>query len=267
MVEAIKNRGPGGQGSILFRQNLEYPRKPGQITYYPPEPSDDMRKQVRRDRGGGLATYIIGFTVIILGYLIAMDFSNAVEVYVILIPLLSILGLIFAIMYVFTNNDNMAKLSRTMPAILMVCLVLFYIISIISGITELSRIDNNVSDNAFPQTIDNLFMSLLNPAFFLMSAGLLACHTGGTMLWTSKKIMSEYIPGMIIIESSVSEPDAPSPEPAKAQEIRFEQAIPVSQEAPTNLNLCKHCNGPLEYIEQYDRYYCYECQEYAPRKM
>ena len=29
---------------------------------------------------------------------------------------------------------------------------------------------------------------------------------------------------------------------------------------------CRQCQGPMEYIEQYDRWYCYTCKRYAPRQ-
>lgn len=254
MARVIKDRGASGQGSIMFRQNMDYPRVPGQITYYPPEPSDELRNQVRKDKAGGLILYIIGFALVIIGYLGAMSFSGDIEVYAVLIPILLLLGLVFAILFLFMDNVTLAKLSRTMPAILMFCLVLIYITSIVHSVNDLIQLGENSSENEMSNAFDNLFSSLLNPAFFFMSAGLMICRAGGTMLWTSTKVIHEFIPGMIIIET---------PQP-QGTAVRF--AAPVNQPAPAaNIKLCSKCSKPLDYIEEYSRYYCYDCQEYAPK--
>jgi len=39
-------------------------------------------------------------------------------------------------------------------------------------------------------------------------------------------------------------------------------AQPPSQ-APSEQHLCPTCKGPLSYIQQYQRWYCYKCQKYA----
>ena len=254
MSKAVSDRGAVGQGSIMFRQDLEYPRTPGQITYYPPEPSETLRNQVKKDRGGGLALYIIGFVIVIIGYISAREFSEGIEIYSVLIPLILILGLVMAFMYLYLNNVALAKLSRAMPMILMVCLLIMYITSILMAIMDLSNLGEEVSENAVTEAFENLMSSLLNPAFFLMSAGLMICRAGGTMLWTSTKIMNEFIPGMIIIESPMAEAQAPPQKQSTEQQAKEEEP-----------KLCEHCNKPLEFIEQYGRYYCYDCQEYAPK--
>jgi hypothetical protein len=58
---------------------------------------------------------------------------------------------------------------------------------------------------------------------------------------------------MIIIEA-----------PSSAPTQKTEQSVPVVDNAVANAKVCAHCNKPLEYIEQYNRYYCYDCKEYAP---
>ncbi len=159
MVDAVKDRGPSGPGSVVFRQNLEYPKAPGQITYYPPEPSDVLKKQVRSDRSGGIAIYVMGLIITMMGFFAAMQFSDAVEVYAILIPLLLILGLVFALMFLKMNNVTLAKLSRTMPMILAVCLILMYIFSIFSAIMDLNQLGENPPENQVSDAFENLFMS------------------------------------------------------------------------------------------------------------
>ncbi|MBA3045042.1 MAG: hypothetical protein KKH41_05625 [Candidatus Thermoplasmatota archaeon] len=257
MPEVVRDKGPEGQGSIVFRQNLEYPRAPGHITYYPPEPSDDMKKQMKRDRGGGLAVYIIGFVIVLLGFIIAMEFSDAIEVYSLLIPVVLILGLVSAIMFLYTNNVALAKLSRAMPMILMICLLLMYIFSIITTVMELTQLGENATEAAVSDAFDDLLNSIINPAFFLMSAGLMTCRAGGTMLWTSTKLMNQFIPGMIIIENPAMAAPQATVQPAVQP--------PVAKSEKEDAMLCEHCEKPLEYIEEYQRHYCYSCKEYAPK--
>ncbi len=250
MATAVRNRGAEGDGSITFRQNLEYPREPGKITYYPPEPSDDLKRQVRKEKAGGLILYIIGFAVLFIGYIGAMNFSDSIEVYAILIPILMLLGLIFAIMFLYFNNINLAKLSRAMPMILMICLVLLYIMSIVNSIMDLSSLGEDASDSEMDAAVEDVFSMVMNPAFFLMLAGLMICRAGGSMLWTSTKIVNEFIPGMIILETSQSAPLPPTGAVAAA---------------PSPPRLCEHCSKPLDYIPEYQRYYCYDCKEYGPK--
>jgi hypothetical protein len=98
-------------------------------------------------------------------------------------------------------------------------------------------------------------MTLLNPAFFLMTTGVIICISGGTMLWTSTKVMNEFIPGMIIIEAS----------PAQGVTIQQPTVVAHSSQPPSEGKLCAHCGKQLDYIEAYSRYYCHDCQEYAPK--
>jgi uncharacterized membrane protein len=256
MARVVKDRGASGQGSIIFRQNMDYPKVPGQITYYPPEPSDELRNQVKKDKAGGLILYIVGFALVIIGYIGTKNFSTNIEGYAVLIPVLLLLGLVFAILFLFMDNVTLAKLSRAMPVILMFCLVLLYITSIVSSINDLSQLGENSSENEFTDAFNNLSTSLLNPAFFLMSAGLMICHAGGTMLWTSTKIRHEFIPGMIIIET-------PQQHIVASKNM---EPIPQFVAPVTNIKLCSKCSKPLDYIEEYGRYYCYDCQEYSPKE-
>ena len=38
----------------------------------------------------------------------------------------------------------------------------------------------------------------------------------------------------------------------------------ATMETAAQAKVCPKCGGPLDYIQDYDRYYCYACQEYAP---
>jgi len=79
MAKVVRDRGANGHGSIKFRQNLEYPRTPGEITYYPPEPSDELRQQVKKERAGGMIVYIIGVAMAFMGYFVASFFSDQLD--------------------------------------------------------------------------------------------------------------------------------------------------------------------------------------------
>lgn len=243
MADIVRDRGASGHGSILFRQDLAYPRIPNQITYYPPEPSEALKKQVARDKAGGLSLYIIGFSVALIGFMVALNYSTTIEIYSTLIPFLLILGLVFAILFLILNNVILAKLSRTLPTILLVALILLYVYSIITTLTGLSGDQSDIE-----AVTENIFRAVLNPSFFLLLTGLLIAGAGGTMLWTSTKILHEYIPGMIILE--VPGEGMPAGAQVQAPEVQPET--------------CIHCDGPLRYIEKYDRWYCDECREYVP---
>jgi hypothetical protein len=119
------------------------------------------------------------------------------------------------------------------------------------SIMEIGRTAQNMDQNQLSNAIGDLMMTLLNPAFFLMSAGVMICRAGGTMMLTSRQIMNEFIPGMIILETT------------RRQES--ETTIQPSPSQSDDSIICGNCNKPMEYIEQYDRFYCYDCQEYAPK--
>jgi len=262
MARVIKDRGASGHGSIMFRQDLDYPRVPGQISYYPPEPSEELQKQVRMDKAGGLVLYIIGFATAIIGLLGAMEFSQAVMIYATLIPFILVLGLVFAILYLIMDNVVLAQLSRTLPAILMLCLVLLYILSIFMAVMDLGNLMDGGNQNSISGAFENIFTSLLNPAFFFMSAGLLICRAGGTMLWTSTKVVHEYIPGMIIIESPKTD-TAYTEEPFQTSDSSLPEEF--IDDAPDPDHLCQSCSQPMTFIEQYGRHYCYDCGTYGDK--
>lgn len=259
MARVVKDRGASGHDSILFRQDIDYPRVPGAITYYPPEPSEELEKQVKKDKAGGLALYVIGFATAIIGLLGAMEFSQAVTIYATLIPFLLVLGLVFAILYLIMNNVALAKLARTLPAILMICLVLLYILSIFSAVMDLATVVDGGNQNTISDGFNNIFSSLLNPAFFFMSAGLMICRAGGTMLWTSTKVVHQYIPGMIIIENPNLQATPHDPE----SQHHIEEYV---DDKPDPNVLCTSCSQPMTFIPQYDRHYCYDCNTYGPKE-
>ena len=266
MTGDVKDRGASGHDdNILFRQNFDYPKVPGQIAYYPPEPSEELQKQVKKDKAGGLALYIIGFAIAIIGLLGAMDFSDAITIYATLIPLLLILGLVFAILYLVMDNVALAQIARTLPAILMGCLVLLYILSIFMAIMDLGSLMDGANQNNISSAFDNIFSTLLNPSFFFMSAGLMICRAGGTMLWTSTKVVHQYIPGMIVIES----PNPPLPltvEPPQT-DMPQEEEEPEEfvEDNPDPEHPCESCSEPMTYIPKYERHYCYDCGTYGAK--
>ena len=268
MARVIRDRGASGHDSVIFRQDLDYPRVPGAISYYPPEPSKELQKQVRKDKGGGLALYIIGFAVAMIGLIAAMEFSQDIEIYAILIPLLLILGLIFAILYLVLDNVALATLARALPAILMLCLVLLYIASIFTAIIDLVDVVDSGDQNNISNGFENIFETLLNPAFFFMTAGLLICRAGGTMLWTSTKVVHQYIPGMIIIETPDARAASQTPPVASMGTEESPEKMPEEEyidAEPDQSKLCQACSQPMTFIEQYGRHYCYDCGTYGEK--
>jgi len=247
MTSNPSERGASGHGSIVFRQNLEYPREPEKITYYPPEPSEELKKQVARDKAGGIGLYFIGFAIALIAFGVALGYSNQMELYATLIPFLLIFGLVFAILFLIMKNVTLAKLSRTMPLILLVALLLLYIFSILTSVMDLTGMEN---ENDISNGFENLISSIINPAFFLLTAGLIIARAGGTMLWTSTRIVHEYIPATIILEIPGHSPPL---EPGEQD---------IIDEAP----FCEDCNKPMSYIAQYERWYCYDCKEYLSRE-
>jgi len=71
------------------------------------------------------------------------------------------------------------------------------------------------------------------------------------MLWASTRVVHEYIPGMIILEVPGYQPPQEYPEEGMGE---------GTEEAS-----CAICGGPLTFIEEYGRWYCYKCEAYAPR--
>ena len=259
MARVVRDRGASGHDSILFRQDLDYPKVPGAISYYPPEPSEELQKQVRKDKAGGIALYFIGFATAIMGLLAAMEFSQTIEIYATLIPFILVLGLVFAILYLVMDNVVLAKLARALPAILMLCLVLLYILSIFIAVMDLTTLVDGGNQNSISSGFENIFTALLNPAFFFMTVGLMICRAGGTMLWTSTKVVHQYIPGMIIIETPQTMVAATEPESQQPAEEYVD-------EKPDSSMPCQTCSEPMTFIEQYGRHYCYDCETYGDKE-
>jgi sporulation protein YlmC with PRC-barrel domain len=49
----------------------------------------------------------------------------------------------------------------------------------------------------------------------------------------------------------------------QVQPIQTAQPLQNAQPMQQNQSLCPKCSGPLTYIPQYQRWYCYKCQKYA----
>ena len=267
MVAKKKVMRASGEESIIFKQKMDYPSKPGQITYYPPEATPELKKQVNRDKAGGIIFYFLGVMLAFAGLGMALASSRDMDIYATLIPLCLIIGLIAAFFYLYTNNVALAKLSRTLPLILMVALVLLYIVGIIRGIMTLGEIQN---ENDIPNAIENLLARLVAPAFFFISAGLLCARAGGTQLWTSSRVKHEYVPGTIILEAPAGYA-MPASAPVAVQQAapvaaRAAQPVvstPVQEAAPRVSEPCTKCRKPAAYIEEHDSYFCYSCNEYV----
>ncbi len=243
MGASKKNMEPGGRNSILFKQRLDYPSKPGQITYYPPEASYDLKNQVKKDKTTGIIFYVIGFIVSMMGLAAALESIDDLQLYSILIPVCLIIGLIAAFFYLYSDNVALAKLSRTLPIILMVALLLLYIGGLVSGALDIaSDLDEEDAGVIYEMIEEYIYVRLLAPSFFFITAGLVIARSGGTQLWAATRIVHQYMPATIILET-----------PGKST---------VPTRAVTNP--CRSCGQSLSYIEEYDRFYCYSCEDYAP---
>ncbi len=268
MARVIRDRGASGHDSILFRQDLDYPRVPGAISYYPPEPSKELQKQVRKDKVAGFLFYSIGFILTFIGMIIALEDSSDLQIYEYLIPLILIVGMISAIAFLIINNVALASLSRSLPLILMIILTIFYITTIIRAVMNIIEYSDTGDITSILSAVDRFINTLLNPAFFFMSVGLMICRAGGTMLWTSTKVVHQYIPGMIIIET----PDARAPsQTATVASVGTEESPEEMPEEeyvdakPDTSKPCQNCSQPMTFIEQYGRYYCYDCGTYGEK--
>ena len=55
----------------------------------------------------------------------------------------------------------------------------------------------------------------------------------------------------------------PVQQPQYAQPVQTAQPMPVAQPVQQSQPQCPNCRGPLTYIPQYKRWYCYSCKKYA----
>jgi len=81
---------------------------------------------------------------------------------------------------------------------------------------------------------------------------------GMTLIVDTKKGESREVPweeiqaagDYVLLKPSVAQPQVVGPQP---------MAQPQQAQQP----VCPTCKGPLSYIQQYQRWYCYKCQKYA----
>jgi len=84
---------------------------------------------------------------------------------------------------------------------------------------------------------------------------------GMTLILETKKGESREVPweeiqaagDYVILKPSAAQPQALGPQP---------MAQPQQPQQPQQ-SVCSTCKGPLSYIQQYQRWYCYKCQKYA----
>jgi sporulation protein YlmC with PRC-barrel domain len=51
--------------------------------------------------------------------------------------------------------------------------------------------------------------------------------------------------------------------PSAAQAVSAAQPAQAAQAAQSSQPTCSTCGGPLSYIQQYQRWYCYKCKKYV----
>lgn len=242
--------------------------------------------------------YTLGFVIGLIGLMAAINHSTDLEIYYLLIPFLLVLGLVFAALYLILKNVTLAKLSRTLPRILLVALILLYVFSVFQSANDLMGIEGpgdepqHPGDYATPaenqtyqQEMDvweqerqaaeqemetafnNLNTTIVNPGFFLLLTAIVIVTAGGTMLWTSTKIQEQFVPATIILEVPARELPPPEEIEDYNGEIYEETEETITEEpiAPEP-GPCANCGESLTFIEQYDRWYCYACKEYAPKE-
>jgi len=84
---------------------------------------------------------------------------------------------------------------------------------------------------------------------------------GMTLIVETKKGESREVPweeiqaagDFVILKPSAAQPQVMGPQPMGPQPVAQQPQQPV----------CPTCRGPLSYIQQYQRWYCYKCQKYA----
>lgn len=69
--------------------------------------------------------------------------------------------------------------------------------------------------------------------------------------WEEIQAAGDYV----LLKPSAAQPQALAPQPMGPQ--------PVAQPQQAQQPVCPTCKGPLSYIQQYQRWYCYRCQKYA----
>ena len=86
---------------------------------------------------------------------------------------------------------------------------------------------------------------------------------GMTLIIETKKGESKEVPweeiqaagDYIILKPSATQPQIMGAQPMGPQ--------PIAQPQQPQQPVCPTCKGPLSYIQQYQRWYCYKCQKYA----
>jgi len=86
---------------------------------------------------------------------------------------------------------------------------------------------------------------------------------GMTLIIETKKGESKEVPweeiqaagDYILLKPSAMQPQVVEAQPAGPQ--------PIAQPQQAQQPVCPTCRGPLSYIQQYQRWYCYKCQKYA----
>ena len=86
---------------------------------------------------------------------------------------------------------------------------------------------------------------------------------GMTLIVEGKKGESREVPWDEIQAAGdyvLLKPSAMQPQTFGMQQMG---AQPVAQTQQAQQPVCPTCKGPLSYIQQYQRWYCYKCQKYA----
>jgi hypothetical protein len=230
---AAKNPEPVRLEGTQYITNVQMSDASNQIMYYPSKPTPEFEKKILRDRLIGTVVVVIGFFMVLLGFLILR--SEISVYYSIAILLLSIFSFVFTIIFLVQENLPLLKTAAALP-------VIGYIIIVVVTIYHIARLPFLINLDW-----DTVFQAMPQLGDFIMLVGLFILRGAAILLMDVHKKSTDFSPSVIIIGPSALGPIQPhtSPTPTPQASTAKPSASPkeITQKSS---NLCSKCGKALE---------------------
>lgn len=224
----VENPDPIKLEGSQYITNIQMPDASNQIMYYPSKPTPEFERKILRDKYIGTVVVVIGFFMVILGFLLLT--SEISVYYSIAILLLSIFSFVFTIIFLVQENLPLLKTAAALP-------VIGYIIIVVVTIYHIAKLPFIISLDW-----ETVFQAMPQLGDFIMLIGLFILRGTAILLMDVHKRSTDFSPSVIIIGPSAMGSMQPNNAPTPVSQVPISQST-TSPKASTQQSSASRPTG------------------------
>jgi hypothetical protein len=244
---SVKYPDQGDLEGTQYVAHISASSTPGQITYYPSQPTPDFEKRLRRDKIVGTVVVIMGFALITLGFAMAFGLLG---LFLLPVMLAAIFAIVFTFMFISLENPALIKTAKALPVIGYITLILLWIFLLPFLISaSMASAMGSIMGDFDPSSGGNVptpdfgivmgaIMGIIGAVLLgtlIMTLGLMCLRGGAGVLLDSYRLRTDFSPSIIVLNvpTGIQGPQVVPPQKAPAQPP---PAQPSGDKAPKQNN-------------------------------